>query len=1166
MRSAPARFARIILFVSILFFSHTLTVWAQAGETETDETGAAELPTQTPEELPAEKPDAPPGLSPEENVIDMDIKTSTLAELAAWCRSLGLSEGGTRDDLARRLRDHFKVPLVPAGASAPGNKKTITIESARSTEYFTLDVVDEEYARLRGDVIVSLKDGEALHRITAREILYNRTRNLLTAEGGVTYVKEEGDTVETFRGDNITVNLDNWSSVFMNSVSEKSLKNDETTYRFAGTVISRSDEEVTILTNAEISNAVNPEAFWSLKAGKLWLLPGSDFAIFNAVLKVGEIPVMYIPFLYWPADEVVFHPVLGIRSREGNFMQTTTYILGRPKTDTTSESSISRILGNGSDMKKERDGIFLRSTGKKDTDPNEISLKAIVDWYVNLGGYFGTELTLPRMGILNSLELSGGIGITRDVVRIQNGANPFYTPFARYDGTSDWNSSRFFSMDVPFRYRLNTKGSLGGQYGSLSWALPFYSDPYVNKDFLNRSEVMDWIRMMQDGAAIVEDGTAGNSVLGAYEWQMNGAVTPPIAKLHPYVSTLSLSSFTSTVAFRTRPSTKYQNDYSPNRTFFYPDKFTLYSMSLAIAGTPLTIGGSAAAAAEKAKAPPPEDDPFKDIGVPRSPWETPAEESDGGTTDSMNLVPPALGQRFDINRLGGPQFSIDYRLNPSAASELQFRNSADETGTYHWKEAEDIDWGEVSSVLSTVRGDASTSFNLNDVNGLYANTFRLSGTGSWQDYNYANEEAEEFTTGGVLDTSKMRSARNRAYAATSFSTSYDFSTTVKPLYQSPVWGNSSLQYSIKGLIAKSEFIAPIGGEDPEWDIKYGAWNKENLDSHQFTVNIAANVMDKVQNLTLATDLPPEEKTLSGNLTLRAWIAEFNTRMRIVFPDYDNKPTAAPVPGEEKKPYKLEPLYMTGSLKFGKYGSFSQYAVFDAEEKEFTTLTTNLSLVGFTAAYRAIRSVPYVFNFNNPDGSANGWILRPDKKEELHPQDLSFGYAQTFKQVDLWQKRLSFSVNVNTNMVFDLQRYTYSRLNFTLGFTLGINKFIDIAFSATSENALMYRYFKDIPGFELPIEIPEGDQNNFFLDLFNSFRFDNDDLRKRSGFKLKTLKLDVTHHLGDWNAKLGMTVSPYLPAGATEYKFNNEISFVVQWIPISEVKTEMKYTKEEWTFK
>jgi len=184
--------------------------------------------------LYAQESEAPPepepvALTPEQNRILMDIRTSTLSELAAWARSLKLSEAGSSADLAKRIRDYYKIAEQ---GQAPTNekRKIITIESARTTEYFKIEVVDEEYARLSGEVRVSLKDGEAIHQIRAWEILFNRTRNILTASGGVEYIKTEGDKIETFRGDSITVDIDKWSSVFLGGVSERSLQSDNTTY------------------------------------------------------------------------------------------------------------------------------------------------------------------------------------------------------------------------------------------------------------------------------------------------------------------------------------------------------------------------------------------------------------------------------------------------------------------------------------------------------------------------------------------------------------------------------------------------------------------------------------------------------------------------------------------------------------------------------------------------------------------------------------------------------------------------------------------------------------------------------------------------------------------------------------------------------------------------
>ncbi|MDR0585559.1 MAG: LPS-assembly protein LptD [Treponema sp.] len=1063
----------------------------------------------------------------------MEINTSTLPELAAWCRSLGLSEGGTKADLVSRLRAHFILPL-PAGEEED-TRKIITIESARSTQYFKLEVVDEEYARLTGDVRVSLKDTDATHRIKAREILFNRTRNILTASGGVEYIKEQEDTVETFRGDSITVNLDNWSSVFLNGVSERSVPNESTSFRFAGNVISRNEQEVTILSKSSISNGKNPEAYWSLEASRVWLLPGSDFAIFNAVLKVGEIPVLYIPFFYYPADEMVFHPVIGYRSREGNFVQTTTYILGRPKASSSSESSLTKILGNSSDMERKLEGLFLRSTGKKVKDPNTTSLKAMVDYYTNLGAHLGAELNTPRYGILNPIDLSFGLGFTRTLVPITTG----YTPFAPdYDGSSDWNSSNLFSVEVPFRYRFKLDTSINGKYGNLSLNFPYYSDPWVDRDFMNRAESMDWVNMVQQGAALEEEEVT-ETLLGDYQWQLSGSLNPSISQLSPYITSFAVSSITSTMSFKqlqSQESLKYPNTdprgREPNTYFFAPDRLTIYNISGVISGTPLTLEpGGLNRNAGTAKTETPVEDPLKNIGVPRAPWEEADAGAAQGGKNSDKLVPPALNQTFSFSSGGAPRFSIDYRISPTSSSELQFRSD-------NWKEYHDIDWNEVSSILSTFGGDASTTFNLNHIDGLYSNAFVFSGNGAWRQYSFLNEEAFPTVTPGINPLSDIR---KQQYSQSFFSTSYGYTYTLRPLYRNEMWGQSNIQYSLRGRIAKSKFLTSSTGDNPEWDIEYGGWDKDNIDTHQLATNITASVLDKTQNVTFAADMPPRETALSGNATFRAWITETNAQMRVRHPEKENR-------------WRYEPFYATNTIRFGNFGSFVNYIILDTELKELTTFTSTLNLWGLRAQYAAYHTEGYEFSSSRQD-----WVLSSGDKS-LKPKDFTLGYTGNFAKSELWGNRLKFSVNLNSNLLFDLQRYTSSSFSQTLGFTLGINGFVDLSLSATSENAEIYRYLQDIPMFELPILYPG--EKNVFKDLANSFRFDDDDYRRSSAFKLKNFKLSANHHLGDWNAILDITMSPYLTTSAPiQYQLNTEFAFLVQWVPVGEIKSDIKYDKK-----
>jgi hypothetical protein len=1121
-------------------------------------------------------------LTPEQNRIIMDIRTSTLSELAAWARSLKLSEAGTSADLARRIRDYYRIPESEQ-AAAEDRRKTITIESARTAEYFKIEVVDEEYARLTGEVIVSLKDGDAIHKISAWNIIFNRTRNILTASGGVEYIKTEGDKIETFRGDSITVDLDNWSSIFLGGVSERTLQSDNTTYLFAGTVISRDDEDVTVLNRATISSANNPDSLWSLNASRVWLLPGSDFAILNAVLKVGEIPVLYIPFFYYAADEVIFHPVIGSRTREGHFIQTTTYLLGRPKVTSSSQSSLTKILGNSKEMEKTREGMFLRSTGRKATDPDKVSLKAMLDHYINLGTYIGADLSLPAYNILGATNFSMGIGLTRTIAW-QNGS---YTPFfPDYNGETDWNHSNLFSFDVPFRYRFTGSTRISGEYGSFTLLLPYYSDPFVDNDFLKRSEEMDWINMIQQGAASMEAQDTSETQLSHEPWQLSGQLNPQFPKIAPYINSISIGSISSTVAFKKMEdlSKNYSpNDikyYSPSRYFFAPDTATLYQLSGSISGVPLSIGGTASRSSARADGVEAED-PLKGIGIPRSPFENKIDEEARKRDTSDKLVPPALNQRFDLPRSGTNRFSIDYRISPQSTSTLRFDSRK-------WKEYTDINWGDISNIMSNFGGDADTTLHLVDTEGLYSTSFSFTANGTWRQYSYLNEDAQEYllTAGSAgRDRQKIASDKLQESRTSFFSTSYVTALTVKPFYRDAVFGQSNLAYNLTGLAVRSKFVEKnmtgitnqndriefleSWAENPEYELEWGEWDKEKINIHSLTANLSASIMEKIQTFSMSAELPPRDPKLTWNTAVRIWITTTDASWGIQNP-------------EEQEKWKLDPFILRETVNFGNYGNLTFNMVMDTEgwdspetgkmEKRINSLTTSLNLTkwGITAAYSATRmlGVEYLVGYSP---ATTGWFQRKgDENLILRSKDFSLSISENIAMNEIWKRDIDFSINIKSSLFINLQQYTSSNFNFSLGFTLGINQFLSLSIAAESSNTRIYQYFHDWPGFnDAPIDLPPDTQTNLFLDLFDSFRFDNDELRKRSGFKMKSFRISATHHLGDWNAVLNWSMAPYRPTGSRQYEINNEVSFLVQWIPVNEIKSDISYNKRnipEWVIK
>jgi hypothetical protein len=1155
-----------LLLLLLLLASGTAVSPQEGPAAETSETaeGPEQVPAsgqipvsgEAPEQDPAlgeasgesPAPELAPELSPEQKIQDMDIRTSSLIELAAWCRSLGLSEAGGREELAARLRAHFGI--LPQAAAAEGEEgQLIIIESARTTEYFTLEAVDEEYARLRGGVVINLTSKDATHRIQAQEILYNRTRNVMTASGGVEYVREEGDTVETFRGESITVNLDSWASVFSDSVSERSLSGDGTTYRFAGSLITRSSEEATVLTDAVITNASTDEPLWSISASKLWLLPGSDFAIFNAVLKVGAIPLLWFPVFFWPADEVVFHPVFGTRTREGSFLQTTTYILGRPKNTGGTESSITKILGSGAGMEQRREGIFLRSTGKRQQNAEETQLALFLDIYANLGVFLGMNLSMPGRSPLGPLEFAGGIGLTRNVYLPEN------TPFPNMDGESEWNRSRFLSFSWPLRYRFDTSGSLSGSLGSLSWKFPYHSDPLVDRDFMRRSESMDWMKMLQQGSAEDTDD-ASLTLGGTYEWQLSGSFNPRLQFLAPVVTELYLSNISSNLHFGLASpnplpqgiSSRALPELSPDRYYYYPESLTIASVSAVLRGTPLQLRqrGQSAASGTGGAPPASTEDPLAGIGIIPSPFETaenPEEAPPEGSSDPAALyalVPPALSAQFELPRLGDAALTWAYQANPSFSSTLGFRYG-------EWNNSEDVSWDEASSVLTSVRADGSTSITLSDsVTSLYNLNLQVSGNLAWQDYSYMDEAALGFAT-----IAERNDKWRRVYNARSFSTTGQSALTLKPLYFSPVWANTSVQYTVRGLIAKSAYRDPLSTsatvplEDPIYDIEWGEWTKERMELHQVSATFSASVMDKTQSLSVTTSLPPEDTYITGNAVFRIWISETTITERIMEP-FDDELRV------------FEPLTITESFTFAPRYSLQGRLTYDPKLEEFTWLSSTLTLAGFNASFTMSRAMTYKLVRNAAD---TRWEWS-NQEERFSARDIRLNYQETFRKSDLWGGRFSFEINTGAGLSLDLQRYTSSRFTFRLGLTLKVAEFLDLSVSTNSENARIFRYLQNLPFFDFPAQLPG--ETNVLVDLLNSFRFDSTELRRSSGFVLKSFTLNAVHHLGDWTATLGITLSPYLDTASSTYRFNNQISFLVQWIPIPEIKTDVQYDKEVWT--
>jgi lipopolysaccharide assembly outer membrane protein LptD (OstA) len=341
-------------------------------------------------------------------------------------------------------------------------------------------------------------------------------------------------------------------------------------FYYEGDTISHLENETVILEDAMITSSKNVEdPNYKITASKIWVFAPGEWAVQDAVLYVGRIPMLYVPFFFQAGDELFFHPVLGYRDREGFFIQTTTYFMGRkekkPSVFSFLDFEEEEEKGKRKRYETEWRGLFLhekeipvKQGGEKAGKESSIAgavkaLKLYVDFYSRLGGFMGVFFDADPV-----IKVRGGIGLSRSIFLDSVG----YTPF--YNDQEYWNSGYFFGVELPFRYGLDTQFDLAyGIIKKFSGNFEIYSDPFFSTDFYDRSEDIDWEEVL--GLEIKERSgqEVASADLSALErknvsWTLNSNVRFSDLFTTPYLTTLELKTF----SFLFEWESKYVPDYN----------------------------------------------------------------------------------------------------------------------------------------------------------------------------------------------------------------------------------------------------------------------------------------------------------------------------------------------------------------------------------------------------------------------------------------------------------------------------------------------------------------------------------------------------------------------------------------------------------------------------
>lgn len=1084
----------------------------------------------------------------------------------------------------------FPAVIHAQAASA----STITIESADRTEYRKNPATGYEEIVLTGAVSISVSQGSTRTTITASSITYTRATDMLFAQGGVT-LRQTGSSAgeQNITADTLLFNTSTLEGVFDNGrviQTETDAINlpSGSTLIVASDIFGRDSSGTISFKNAELTFCDDPDPHWKIWASRIWLLPGGEFAFANAVFFVGRVPLLWLPAFYYPKDDFVFNPSFGYDERKGYFFQTTTYILGRKPLDTGSSSGDDDITAGlfnfmkSSTLKEQRrEGLVLHNLDEDYTGDTSRYVKVMADYYTTLGAVVGAEAIITPSGFIKSLEASLSLGFSNTVFRSGSGGQSYYVPMAA-SGKTYYDTSDFLGLRLPFRYGADISISLSRPF-DLTLSLPIYSDPYFTDDFSERSEYLDWIGFLLNS----EDDNDTTNTITSFTWSAGGSYTVPLPDVvKPYVSSLSLSNFSSSIVFSSS-SASFPNltdeqrsdswsSYTPQRMFYYPSQVVPFKISGRISGTLVDISSKKSAPKSSAVNFPmalnvPEylkdeadktaeesqageqadgaaDEEEKEEGTPAP--EEPPLFSDASLPElSAVSAPPVVG-------MDGISYSLTYSINPQLTSQINYDSSG-------LRMPQDFSWHDYLSTYYQIKSPVVLTSSMG-----YRGTFlSLSNAVTFSPVYQAHPQ----TNGAYYSQheSTLSSLKKSDFNASQLDLTNANRLSFRPFLYTEHFKNTGLDWNTSVHLVNTKFLgdAEDWQENPQW--RYiTVWDyltsSEDIKDMELDDLITAHTLSGTfavtegpsfsQTLTLTTTLPPQKD-------------KYDASLRLAFP-YLTMSFASGVDKTEKDDtitWTWDAFQQSATLRLFEKSRFGALSLteslnYQIEDAYWDSFKVSLSWNNIQFAYTMSYTYPYDFD--------DGWVQRSEK--EFIPYSLSLAYSSPSRTFYQWRNRIKIVPALSTSVVYDFVRPTSSYFKFVPALTFSINEFFNLTFSAESRNNVIFRYVQDWFGYE---DVISGEKN-IFVDLYNSFAFwgngyfyDPDQTkRKGSGFKLKSLNITVTHDVHDWDLNATLSFKPRLEtddAGMNYYNYHPYFTLSVVWRPMSALKTEIVDDYGEW---
>ncbi|AHC15248.1 LPS-assembly protein LptD [Salinispira pacifica] len=1119
---------------------------------------------------------AAPALWTQSSSSVTDFSSYSYEQLVEIAIENGLPFSGNRVVLEARLesllaREEVQRTVIPESAASSSS-----VEQADTGSYVKRNGGNE--LELLGNVIIRVEDDaySVVHRISADRIIFNDDLGQLSARGNVDYLMVGPNREDKFQGEDLLFILDDNETLFMDGGGETSSESDseaaeiarqlgrdsQLTYRYSGEFITRNQDNVIILDRGVITSSASPSPYYRLRFKKLWILSPGEWGIEGARLLVGNIPVLALPFMYLPGNDVLFHPVVRYEGIRGYGINTTTYIVGKREAG-DSPFSFLQMANEMESSGQSRMGLFLQPDDSPVPDTwahdNLDMMKLFADVYSIRGVTLGMAVQRnSESGI--EFDALTVLALTRELYRREDGSITAFYPESEIP-VSSWHVSRFMDITLPFRYILDLSGELQSSWGRVSLGLPIYSDPYISDEFQTRSERMPWENILFGGSSETESGFTRSSM----DWNLRFSLTPSMpVGIQPLISSLRLSNISTNVEFsteelpgeqpgeRTEASMARQDALnSPVLEQFVPSRVQFPSGALALSGTLLQLPGADTARSPRVNGSEeiPDDESsreespegrFPELLPPGAFPQDPPGEGDEKTEAVASLpgsvIPSesegmagSISDEFLVPRIDGeavPGFSN----NPAGEYRLSYSLSNNHFLALLMEEEDD------SENETEDNGDNSNRSYYNFQNSLNASLTQSMGLvqslGSLQSViRYSNVYRRNYGFSGNYQEELQQSLQESALDQSRQNLTFSQTSGIKPLalLYTPVSLGISHNLSLK---LWSRDVFPDGSfEDTAF-----SWDRENISGHKIDLNLSVPELIAAEDhqLSVSYQLPPLDQDLSLRYGLQAqgfnlglgWGAAWKEDVW----EYDN---------------------LTGSMSLSSIDWITPSVEIEVNGTEGRLEKTALEFSDVFDFYDAEFLLEYreqlELNQNRTAWIESGEFL-------FTPSRLNQNISVPLEAKG--PEGAEFRLDSRLAWNHDFVKFTQSRADFQLSISYYLPEFMLLRISSKSSNSRVYRYFE---GYSSRLGL---ERRSLFRDLLWSVNVFDNSRREAAFFNLDSYSAELLHDLGDWMLRLEYEWVPRQVTGDDGLKkieIDNTLSFFLQWLPISELKNELDLT-------